>query len=62
MSFKKIGDGFYENEQGELHVSIPELLDYYGYPDTEGNREMMTNNMARVFGEILPNTTTIITD
>jgi len=62
MSLKKIGPGCYANQENQLHVSIPELLEHFGWPDTEENRDRMEKLVSEVFSEIAPMTPQQVVD
>jgi hypothetical protein len=58
----RVGPGLYEDDDGVLHMSIPELLDAYGIADTPENREVMIAAAREVLANKFPDARVSETD
>jgi hypothetical protein len=47
---KRIAPGVYDDDDGAMHVVLPELLVAHGYADTPENRAMLIDAARYVFG------------
>lgn len=50
----RLAPGFWVDADGALHVSIPELLEVFGLPDTEENRTALLARVEQQMHELLP--------
>jgi hypothetical protein len=51
---KRISIGAYIDDQGALHLSIPELLEAGGIADTPENRQSLMDYAKKFFAEQFP--------
>jgi hypothetical protein len=51
---KRVGLGLYEDDDGALHLSIPELLAACGAQDTAENRALMVEVAREVVAQQFP--------
>jgi len=56
FTVERIGPGLYTDDQGGLHIVVKEILEAYGYPDTEENRDMLVEETQEVVAELYPGT------
>jgi hypothetical protein len=52
----RLAPGFWVDREGAIHVSVVELLAFVGLPDTEANREEVTQMAVRTMQEAWPGT------
>ena len=50
---RRIAPGVYDDDEGGLHLVLPELLDGHGYADTPANRATLIASAREVFGDSL---------
>lgn len=51
---RRIAPGAYVDDENQLHLEVPELLAALHYPDTEHNRELVTEMAQRIVAEQYP--------
>jgi hypothetical protein len=56
MANKRLSLGFWISEDGALHVSIPELLERFGWPDDAEHRAQCEEIVKDIIRNQYPNT------
>lgn len=55
----QLGPGVWVDRGGAMHFSVPDLLEYFGEPNTPENRERMTAMIRQTFEAQAPAATLI---
>lgn len=53
---RRLAPGFWVDEAGDLHVSLPELLAELGLPDTEAARAELNGIIRQELARVIPRT------
>lgn len=53
---RRLAPGFWEDQAGHLHISIPELLDHFDLPDTPENQAEVRRMMENLLHQHCPTT------
>lgn len=59
---KRIAPGLWIDDQDTLHISVPEILDAFGWPDNAHNREMVAEAARERFAKEWPKTAVHVLD
>jgi hypothetical protein len=59
---RRVAPGIWIDREGHAHISVPELLAHFGWPDTPENREMIAEVAEDWFAETYPEMTAIRQD
>jgi hypothetical protein len=51
---RQLAPGIWEDTEGALHLSIPEILQHFGLEDTQQNRDRMMDLAKELLAEQLP--------
>jgi hypothetical protein len=51
---RRVGPGLYEDEDGALHLSVPDFLRAHGIPDTPENRQTILDAAREALAEHFP--------
>lgn len=58
----RLAPGIWRDRDGFVHVSVPELLVHFGWPDTAENRDFVTREVAAWLQESFPESTVVEQD
>lgn len=58
----QLGPGVWEDDNGDVHVSIPDLLKHFHFADTPENRTVLDKVCKDVIAENWPNSKIIDTE
>jgi len=51
---QRVAPGIWIDREGYVHISVPELLAHFGWPDTPENRAIGTEEIEAWFAENFP--------
>lgn len=56
---RRLAPGAWVDRNGGLHFSVPELLEYFGWPDTPETRAECQAMMSKILRELCPGSNVI---
>lgn len=59
---EKIAPGIYIDNDNELHLDVPQLLQAHGFADTEANRNAVIRAAVNIFDGVIPSVTVTVTN
>jgi hypothetical protein len=59
---RQLAPGFWEDTDGAVHISIPDVLAHFGLEDTPENRSLAVSYIRGGLAEMAPTAKTIETD